>query len=480
MTSPNGEQVREALLDLQRAKEREARQREHAEALFDGLRALANADIDAPYETLLGVMVARLGATSACVLEGPDPQTGHFEVTATTDPSLAERPWPAQGPVARAASGAVAVVGDAAQVPALAALPPVARGDVRSCLLIGAAVRAESGRAILVCVHDASFHFGRSHTQLGRQLRPVLGEALERARARDRERALLAKTVEQNDALRSEIEVRLETERQLRAAQAGLVQAEKLSSLGRMVAGVAHELRNPVNYIGNNVLNAIERQATIQQTLRELIDQDDPESAELAGWLDARFGEMAVALGHAQDGAARAGAIVESLVNFARLDEATFKQVDLVEILESSLRILAAKWSDIVVDVDRPDAVPLRGHPVKLGQVLLNLLDNAMFAASTHNPRGSARVGVHFEVAEGRVRVRVSDNGPGVAPDFIDRLFEPFATTKPVGTGTGMGLAICWAIVQEHEGEITYAGDEHGACFELSLPTAGEGEPCSS
>jgi len=263
-----------------------------------------------------------------------------------------------------------------------------------------------------------------------------------------------------------------ETLRTLRRAQAELVQAEKLSGLGRMVAGVAHELRNPVNYVSNSLHGVSSHMTRLRAGLTELIDPEEPDNAEVTSWLSGEFGGAAGLLSHSLEGTERIGAIVDSLVNFARLDEAERKSFRLAPLVEETLRILRPKWAAAPpVTVEGNTDLMLDGHPVKLSQALMNLLDNALYAASEARGMAGARAGLRVLTMADKVVLEVHDNGGGIPETVRSTIFDPFVTTKPIGTGSGMGLSIVWSAAEEHGGKVELASTgPEGSVFWLTLP----------
>jgi signal transduction histidine kinase len=263
----------------------------------------------------------------------------------------------------------------------------------------------------------------------------------------------------------------------LRRAQAELVQSEKLTGLGRMVAGVAHELRNPANYVRNNLRGVSRAVARIREGLAELIDANDPDNAKVIQWLAQEFGEANDLLGHGLEGTERIQSIVDALVNFARLDQAARKRFTLGPLLDDTLRVLHPKWSWAPAVIVEGDVhLELDGHPVKISQVLMNLLDNALYAAVEHRGMTDARVRISVRRIDGTAVIDVVDNGAGVSEAIRATIFDPFVTTKPVGTGSGMGLSICWSTAQEHQGRLELASTgPDGTTFRLTLPLPTDG-----
>jgi signal transduction histidine kinase len=285
----------------------------------------------------------------------------------------------------------------------------------------------------------------------------------------------------------------------LREAQAALVQSEKLASLGRLAAGVAHEINNPVAYVTNNL--AVLRRDT--QAALEVLDAyrrgDAAEAARLDEEADLPYfrANFVRTCDKTLEGLQRVRDIVRNLRDFARLDEAEFKEADLNDAFDSAAEILRheVKQNEIVLEKDYRPLPPVLCHPGKINQVLLNLLANAIQACErggrvvlrtrvdpspqplSHEGRGASDAPLSPRGrgvgGEGGVVLEVQDNGSGILPEHRARLFEPFFTTKPVGQGTGLGLSVSFGIVRDHGGAIeAESAPGRGSTFRVRLPLA--------
>ena len=265
----------------------------------------------------------------------------------------------------------------------------------------------------------------------------------------------------------------LETSHQaLKAAQAHLVRNEKLASLGRLVAGVAHELNNPISFVYANT-HALEKYATRFETYFEAVQSGASRAAlvelrqELK--LDRSVKNLRTAISGAKDGAERVRDIVEDLRRLSAEGSGEVVDFDLVTTSRT-----AADWvvrgtkTPVKVVFSEETQVTARGNPGHVQQIVMNLVQNAIDALSeTPDPQ----VTLHHEERHDCAVLMVSDNGPGIAEDIVGAIFDPFFTTKPVGKGTGLGLSISGKIAQEHGGDLKYhRTKEGGSCFCLELP----------
>ena len=241
----------------------------------------------------------------------------------------------------------------------------------------------------------------------------------------------------------------------LRRAQDDLVRSEKLASMGRLVAGIAHEINNPVNAV-INTLGPLEE--TIEQLQGAVEAGNESELARVAQ-------EM---LAVVQRGAARTKAIVQALHNYSRGDESAMREVQLARSIDDTLDLLRHPLRLVRVVKEVEPGARIVGFPGQIDQVLMNLLTNAAQALGPAG--GTIRVGAH-ERADG-VEMYVADNGPGIPPEVLPRIFDPFFTTKDVGEGSGLGLSIVHGIVDRHGGRIDVESTPgQGTTFRMLFPT---------
>lgn len=271
---------------------------------------------------------------------------------------------------------------------------------------------------------------------------------------------------------------------ELQQTQGQLIQSEKMSGLGQLVAGVAHEINNPISFIACNVNYA----ETYAKQLMGLVAYEDPnlspyltpELKEALDDMDAEFvmTDFPKVLNSMRSGTERIREIVTSLRNFARLDEAEFKAVDIHEGIDSALMILNRRLRgigperipvEVVKNYDELPKVPC--YAGQLNQVFLNLLTNALDALSVEV---STHPQIHIRTClkGDDVEIHIQDNGCGIDPAIAARVFDPFFTTKPIGEGTGLGLSISYQIiVQRHQGHLTYLSNPtQGTTFIIQIP----------
>ncbi|HEY8120806.1 MAG TPA: ATP-binding protein [Myxococcota bacterium] len=290
-----------------------------------------------------------------------------------------------------------------------------------------------------------SERLGPDERQLLRTLANQSAIAIENAKAFD-EIAQLNKTLE------ARVEERT---RELRDTQAQLVQSEKMRSLGQLVAGVAHELNNPIGFVHANL-------QLLEEYVERLMRADsDPARRRRAREAIERL------LARSQEGAGRVKQIVQDLRTFSRTDQAELTQVSLNEAIQRTLALMEPRTKNgIVVERDLGDLPEVRCYSGQLNQVFMNLLMNACDAMD-----GRGKITVRTRPARGGVVLEFQDNGPGMSPEVRSRIFEPFFTTKPVGKGTGLGLSISHGIVERHGGTMSVeSAPGEGARFTIRLP----------
>lgn len=252
-------------------------------------------------------------------------------------------------------------------------------------------------------------------------------------------------------------------DRELRAAQASLLQSEKMAALGRLVAGIAHEINTPVGSIASMNDSLARALARLEASVRAHLPPDPAERAEV----DRLLGFIRDAHRVIQLGTDRVITIVRRLRSFSRVDEAALQCADIHVGIEDTLSLIEHDLRRGVEVVRRFGAVPPVFHYVgRMNQVFLNLLVNARQAIAEQG-----RITISTELRDGMVRVQVADTGCGIPQEHLDKVFDPGFTTKGVGVGTGLGLSICYQIVGEHRGQITVTSElGRGSTFTVAFP----------
>jgi len=282
--------------------------------------------------------------------------------------------------------------------------------------------------------------------QLLRTLANQSSIAMENAKAFD-------EIAQLNETLEARVEERTN---ELRETQGQLMQSEKMSTIGQLVAGVAHELNNPIGFVHANL-------QLLDEYIKKLViahqNGGDTEKAQAA---------IDKLLMRSREGTERVKKIVQNLRTFSRMDQAELQDADLHEEIDRTLGLMEPRLKGgIEVIRNYGDLPKVRCYPGQLNQVFLNLLMNACDALDD----SAGTITITTECNETGVRLRFQDNGPGIPPDVQTRLFDPFFTTKDVGKGTGLGLSLSHGIIERHRGRIAISSEPgQGATFTIDLP----------
>lgn len=261
-------------------------------------------------------------------------------------------------------------------------------------------------------------------------------------------------------------------------AELEAARSEKLASLGQLVAGVAHEVNNPNNFLTFNLPILEDYLEAVRPHVEAAADKD-PDLRLFGLSVPEFFADAGALIGHMQHGTQRIAGIVSQLRTYARVDDAAkWEEADVNGVVRDAVTLVGNQLHEMVgrFDVDLGDGLGrVRMNPGRIEQVVINLLVNAGHAAQ---PIADSRVGVTTRRDDGHVVVIVEDNGPGVPADIRARVFEPFFTTKPREQGTGMGLAISKRIVDEHGGTLTLESEPgQPTRFIVRLPVAPPSSP---
>ena len=311
----------------------------------------------------------------------------------------------------------------------------------------------------------------------------VAHDSREMQRILAQESRAVAAEIQRSDELKlAQAELKVKTEAELKHAQNLIVQSEKLSALGQMIASIGHEIANPAWLSAECVGLSIDTVALLEKDLKTLFD-DSPEAQKVWERFESRLGTLRGHLSTSQTALARLHDISYALRTQSRHEVKVSPAVDINGVLRESRTLVSGKLKLHAVQESLEELPSVTCYRTRIGQVFTNLMANAADALS-EKADSSRRKGVQFE---GNIRIsskpqksdgvagvalHVADNGDGVAEEIREKIFEDFFTTKPAGVGTGLGLSMCATIIKDHGGSIIVKDDEElgGALFEVWLP----------
>ena len=449
------EELREALLNLEEARIKEAQQKEMAEALLEGLRILVTTtDLEELFPKLFDVMKEPLGFDVALVLLARE--DGSLVPLAGSEPRFMQARWESHKLFKRALGGSPASIFDTSEVPEWRILPEDIRQDTRSALIFP--LTTSGRRALFICTHKEPAHFSRNHTRLARRFSVLASQAMLQLESASR----LAEMEERLDAKARLAELNLK----LAESERKLAKARKMEALGLLAGGVAHDL--------NNILSGLVGYPQLMLMEEDLSD----DHRDMLETID--------------DAGRRASAVVADLLTVARGVASPKKVLNLNEIVRQHMR--SPEHQQLVMDYPEikfttrltSGLMNVLASQVHLRKILMNLLNNAAEAVR-YNLEGRITIETNSvyldrsirgyeDIKAGEyVRLKIQDNGGGISEEDLERIFEPFYTRKVMGrSGTGLGLTIVWNAMQEHEGYIDVVPGDDGTSFKLYFPVCRE------
>ncbi len=264
---------------------------------------------------------------------------------------------------------------------------------------------------------------------------------------------------------------------ELKEAQAMMVHSEKMRSLGELVAGIAHEINNPINFIYGNIMILDKYNKDMFDLIEKYIENEESlapekriEIEKLKNEIDIDFlkDDIKELIRSCVEGTERTKNIILDLKNFSRMEEMVMTQFDIPKEIDTTLNILNNKYKNrITVHKNYEENLPkIEAYGGQLNQVFMNILDNAAAAIE-----GNGDVYIDVKRLGDNVEIKFKDTGKGIKKENLSKVFDPFFTTKPVGQGTGLGMSISYRVIQNHYGSINVESEVgQGATFTIVIP----------
>ncbi len=297
--------------------------------------------------------------------------------------------------------------------------------------------------------------------------------------SKENERIIREQNVILEDRVRERTHALQESNENLKQTQTQLVNAEKMASLGQLTAGIAHEINNPINFITSNIKPLRRNIGEIVEVMQEyrrkaaqIAQLEEIRKKEEQLGIQDSIDELDDIINSIAEGSSRTAEIVRGLRNFSRLDESDLKESDLNEGIRNTITVLGPQYRDRVrIEMDLQQIPQVECYPGKVNQVFMNILTNAVQATLAKPDPIERIVSIATRQAGDHVIISIKDNGIGMSEEVKARIYDPFFTTKPVGEGTGLGMAIVYGIIEDHHGSIEIGSTPGiGTEFRIALP----------
>lgn len=255
----------------------------------------------------------------------------------------------------------------------------------------------------------------------------------------------------------------------LRSTQTQLIHNEKMAGLGVLVAGITHEMNNPINFTYLNLENIKKTGQEFKEFLFSLLETDE---SDIKNDFEQYFQELAAMIHDAREGIRRVKTILADMLTFSRLDESDKKTIELREAIDTTLRLVRTQYRSIQFEIKvEKKEYWLECWPAQLNQVFLNIIVNACQSIPEERHGVDARVKIRFLRREKTLAIAIEDNGIGMEEKTLEKVFDPFFTTKSVSQGTGLGLSVSYGIIEKHGGRISVESKKgEGSRFIIYLP----------